>query len=444
MHRPEMRPAAAHRNTSRRSFLAGILATSAAPLFVPSSVLGRNGAVSPSNKITIGCIGLGMQGMPNMGSFLGSPDAKVIAVCDVDAQRLAAAKRQVDQHYGNRDCRATAEFREVCTARDIDALSLALPDHWHAIPAVLGAKHGKDIYGEKPLAHTVREGRAIVDAVKQYGRVWQTGSWQRSVGNFRQAVELVLNGRIGKVRHVEVGLPSGHTDFGGTRGQERFTDPPAHLDYDRWLGPAPWAPYAPARVHANWRWILDYGGGQLTDWIGHHNDIAHWGMGTELTAPVEVEPVQVDWPKDGLWNTATRFRINCKYANGMTTTIAGGHNDIRSGTRWIGENGHWVWCDRGGLDANPKSLLKEDDRPKRVNLLRSPGHHQNFLDCVKSRRQTLTPAEVAHRSMTPGCLGQIAMLLGRKLRYDPVKEEILGDEVANSMLGATLREPWTV
>jgi predicted dehydrogenase len=424
--------------------MAGVLATATAPVFVPSSVLGKDGAVSPSNKITLGCIGLGMQGVPNMQSFLGQPDTKVVVVCDTDKQRLEKGKGIVDTHYNNKDCRSTGDFQEVCTASDVDCLSLALPDHWHAIPAVLGAKSGKDIYGEKPLAHTIKEGRAICDAVKKYGRIWQTGSWQRSTGNFRQAVELVLNGRIGKIKHVEVGLPSGHTDFGGTKGQEKFGEPPAHLDYERWLGPAPWAPYAPARIHANWRWILDYGGGQLTDWIGHHNDIAHWGMGADYTGPTDIEPVSWEYPKDGLWNTAGRFRINCTYASGITTTIAGGHNDIRGGTKWIGENGQWVWVDRGGIDANPKELLKEDNAPKEINLLRSPGHHRNFLDCVKSRQQTLTPAEVAHRSMSPGCLGQIAMLLGRKLKWDPEKEQVIGDEAASRMLGATLREPWTL
>ena len=429
---------------SRRTFLAGVFATSAAPLFISSKARGADGNVAPSNKITIGCIGMGMMGMPNMDSFLGQPDTQVLAVCDLDKKRLDAAKNKVNGHYKNNDCRAVTDFREVCTAPDIDALSLALPDHWHSIPAVLGARHGKDIYGEKPLAHTVREGRAICDAVKQYGRVWQTGSWQRSIGNFRQAVELVRNGRIGKIKHVDVGLPSGHTDFGGTKGKEQVEAPPDFFDYETWLGPAPWAPYAPARCHANWRWLLDHGGGQLTDWIGHHNDIAHWGMNADHTGPVEIEPVSVEWPKDGLWNTATKFRINCKYASGISTTIAGGHGDIRGGTKWHGENGQWVWVDRGGIDANPKSLLKEENAPKPINLLRSPGHHRNFLDCVKSRGQTLTPAETAHRSMTPGLLGQIALILGRKLRWNPDTEEITNDETASRMLGKAMREPWTL
>lgn len=428
---------------SRRSFIAGVLAASAAPLFVPGEVLGRNGGSSPNGKLAVGCIGLGMMGMPNMDSFLGQNDAVVTVVCDIDKKRLEGALNQVHNRYGNKDCKPSTEFLDVCTDPKIDVLSLALPDHWHAIPAVLGARHGKDIYGEKPLAHTIREGRAIADAMKQYGRIWQTGSWQRSQRDFRLACELVQNGRIGKVSHCEVGLPSGHSDFAGSKGQEKFTDPPPHIDYERWLGPAPWAPYCPARLHANWRWILDYGGGQLTDWIGHHCDIAHWGLGYDRMGPVEISGVG-EYPKDGLWNSATKYRIETKYATGVTMTIAGGHNDIRSGAKWYGENGQWVWVDRGGIDANPKSLLKEDNVPKKINLYRSPGHHREFLDCVKSRKQTTTNAETALRSMTPGCLGQIAMLLGRKLKWDPEKELILGDEVASRMLGNSMREPWTL
>lgn len=425
---------------TRRSFLGAAAATAVAPMFIPGSALGKEGRPSPSNRITIGSIGLGMMGMPNMESFMGQPDAQVIAVCDLDKHRLEDAKNRVNKHYSNQDCATIHDFRELIGRADIDCLSLAVPDHWHAIPAIAGAKAGKDMYGEKPLSHSVVEGRAMCNAVKQYGRIWQTGSWQRSVGDFRFACELVRNGRIGKVHTVEVGLPAGTTDFGGTQGQETFGPPPDYLDYEMWLGPAPWAPYCPARIHANWRWILDYGGGQLTDWIGHHCDIAHWGMGTEYTGPTEIEGVG-EYLKDGLWNTATKYRLTAKYANGITMTIAGGHPDIRSGAKWIGPDG-WVWVDRGGFDTYPKSLMNERDIRREIQLYKSPGHHRNFLDCVKSRRTTITPAEVAHRSATPAHLGQIAMILGRKLRWDPQKEEIIGDSTATRMLGRPMREPW--
>ncbi|MCK4887239.1 MAG: gfo/Idh/MocA family oxidoreductase, partial [Planctomycetes bacterium] len=314
------------------------------------------------------------------------------------------------------------------------------PDHWHAVIAVAAAKAGKDMYGEKPFAHSVREGRAACDAVKRYGRVWQTGSQQRSQANFRFAVELVLNGRIGKIRHVEVGLPSGYNVEGA--GGDKVTNPPKELDYDMWLGPAPYADYVPVCVHHNWRWNLEYGGGQLMDWIGHHVDIAHWGMGMDNSGPVEIDGVG-EYPETGLWNAASRYRINSKYASGITMTIAGGYDDIRGGTKWIGEDG-WVWVDRGGIDASDKSLLRKKFSPNEINLFRSPGHWRDFLDCVKSRKETLTPCEVAHRSASPGHLGIIAMKLGRKIKWDAANEKIIGDSEATRMLTKPLRSPWHI
>jgi len=430
----------------RRAFLKralmGAAACAAAPGLVPRAALGQEGRPAASNRIALGCIGVGWMGTRNLESFLAQPDCQVRALCDVDQNHAENAKNLVNQHYGNQDCRVYYDFRELLARPDIDALSLALPDHWHAIPAILAARAGKDIYGEPPLAHSLREGRAICSAVTRYARVWQTGSWQRSESNFRLAAELVRNGRIGKVHRVEVGLPSGHTDFAGTAGQETPGKPPAALDYDLWLGPAPWAPYCPARVHRNWRWHLDYGGGQLLDWVGHHVDIAHWGMGCDQTGPVEIEGTG-EYPRTGLWNTATKCRVTAQYRNGVSLTIAGGSADIRSGTRWVGDRG-WVWVDRGGLETQPKELLQERLGPNETLLPRSPGHHRDFLDCVKSRRLTLTPVEVAHRSATPGHLGQIAMLLGRKVRWNPDTEEVLEDPVAARMLGSALREPWTL
>ena len=242
-------------------------------------------------------------------------------------------------------------FEEVVARKDIDAVSMACPDHWHGLVSVAALKAGKDVYGEKPLAHNFHEGRMIVNAVAKGERIWQTGSWQRSRENFRRAVELVRNGRIGKVTRVEVGLPGGHTDFAKTKDKTEFTSPPAELDYDRWLGPAPVVPYCEARVHKNWRWNLAFGGGQLMDWIGHHVDIAHWGMDADSTGPAEIEGVGEYPPHDALWNTATKYRITATYAGGMQMIIAGGHKDIRGGTKWIGEEG-WVWVDRSVLEAS--------------------------------------------------------------------------------------------
>ena len=439
------------KRVNRRQFLkrsAGLtVAGLGFPCIVPSSVLGGPAAVAPSEKLTVGCIGMGNMGGSDMRSFLAADDAQVVAVCDVDAGRLQQAKEQVDERYGNADCSAYGDFRELIGRDDIDIVQLTTPDHWHAVIAVAAAKAGKDIYGEKPFSHSLREGRAMCDAIERYGRVWQTGSWQRSEARFRFACELVLNGRIGTVRHVDVGLPEGFSTDGGEEG-ETVMKPPPELDYDFWLGPAPYADYVPARVHWNWRWNLEYGGGQLLDWVGHHVDIAHWGLGLDRTGPVEVDGVG-EYPESGLWNAAATYRVNTRYANGMTMTIAGGHPDIVMGTKWIGDDG-WVWVSRSGIDAHPKSLLREAFGPGEVRLasvenpMSQESHSRNFLDCVRTRATTLAPAEVAHRSATPGHLGQIAMLLGRKIRFDPDTEEVIGDPTASRMLGNAMRAPWSL
>ena len=426
----------------RRAFLKGVAAAGAAvalPTVIRSSALGADGAVAPSNRITMGCIGVGGQGGDNLGAFLGEKDCQVVAASDVDKGHLGGAKKRIDDHYHNQDCAAYKDFRELLARDDIDTISLATPDHWHAVPVIMAARSGKDIYGEKPFSHDLREGRAMVSALKQYGRVWQTGSWQRSGGSFRSACELVLNGRIGRVHTVEVGLPTGSPG-----GSEAFTDPPPELDYEFWVGPSPWGPYSKDRTHWNWRWQLDFGGGQMMDWIGHHADIAQWGLGTEYTGPLEIEPAGADFPQQGLWNAPTTYKFICKFANGATMTVANDRQQPKGmGARWIGDRG-WVWVDRGGFDAEPKSLLKDTIRPNEINLFRSPGHHRNFLDCVRSRRLTITPAEVAHRSASIGHLGLIAMCLWRKIKWNPETEEIAGDPAAAAMLGRAKREPWNI
>ncbi len=423
---------------SRRQFLGGVTLAGVAagfPVIIPSSVLG---AEAPGKRITVGAIGLGGQGSGNLGGFLGDPRCRVLAVNDVDRNHLEEAKRRVNGHYNNQDCAAYKDFRELLARDDIDVISLGTPDHWHAIPAITAAKSGKDVYGEKPFSHDLKEGRAMVTALNQYGRVWQTGSWQRSTGDFRFACELVRNGRIGKVHAVEVGLPTG-----GGGGNAPFTAPPANLDYDFWCGPSPWAPYSADRTHWNWRWQTDYGGGQLMDWIGHHGDIAQWGLGTEYTGPVEIEPIRAEFPKTGIWDAATRYRIECTFENGVKMIVQNAEGAHRMGAKWIGSDG-WVWVDRGGFDASPKSLLKEKIRPDEINLYRSGNHIGNFIDCVISRRLTITPAEVAHRSASIGHLCVIAMNLGRKLRWNPQTEEFLNDVSANALLGRAKREPWNI
>lgn len=387
------------------------------------------------------CIGTGWMGMNNVNSFLEEPGAQVVAVCDVDHRHLEEAKAAVDKKYGNSDCATYHNFEDVLARPDIDAVMLALPDHWHGVASVAAARAGKDIYGEKPLARFFAEGRAIVEAVARYGRVWQTGSWQRSEPRFRQACEIVRNGLLGKVRRVEVVLPAGLPDFDNLGHLDQPVPPPRHLDYERWLGPAPRAPYCPARVHKTWRWNLDYGGGMLLDWVGHHVDTAHWGLGLDHTGPVEVEGTGEFVSPNRVWDAPSAFRVRAVYPGGLEMWIVNEDEKTPRGVKFIGEEG-WLWVDRGGMEASPKSLLAARIPPGGVRLEISPGHYRQFLECVRTRRRTISPPDVALRSATPGYLGLISILVGRKIRWDPVKQEIVGDPEAARLLARPLRGPW--
>jgi predicted dehydrogenase len=439
------------RTITRRQALRLAAGAIAAPLFIPSRLLGDE---APSKQIVLGCIGVGWMGEGNMNAFLGQKDCRVLAIADVDEDHLAKAVDKVNGHYKNKDCKGYKDFRELLGRGDIDAVCISTPDHWHGITAVLAARTKKDIYCEKPLSHTFAEGVAMVDAVQQNQRIWQTGSWQRSVANFRQGAEVVLNGYIGKVFRVEVGLPSGHADFASTGHNGANAEPPKGVDYDFWVGPSPWLPFNACRFHKNWRWNYAFGGGQLMDWIGHHGDIAHWGLTSpkygvgpdDQIGPLEVYATAEFPGPEAVWNTATKFRVECKYPNDVAFVLAGGHADIRSGTKWIGDRG-WVWVDRGGLEtSDPRWKDEVDKREKKgdlaVLLPVSPGHQREFLDCVKSRKKTLTPVEVAHRSQTPGHLGYIAATVGRKLKWDAARQEIVGDPQAAQLLARALRSPW--
>ncbi|MFN0166106.1 MAG: Gfo/Idh/MocA family protein [Bryobacteraceae bacterium] len=419
----------------------GAAAAKGFPAIVGGAALGLNGAVAASDRVTLAIIGVGGMGTGHINEFAKVAAARVVAVCDVDEEHLAAAKAKVDQKYANTDCATFRAYDEVLARTDIDAVSLALPDHWHGLVAVLAARARKDIYGEKPLAHNFREGLAICESVRKYGRIWQTGSWQRSRPQFHQACELVRNGRAGKVKRVEVGLPGGPFEYKQVLGKMDITEPPKTLNYDRWLGPSPEVPYIEGRVHFHWRWNLDTGGGQLMDWVGHHVDIAHWGLGFDHTGPLSIEG-QGEYPsRDELWNSARRYRLTAKYEGGIEMVIAGGHSDIRSGTKWIGDEG-WIWVDRSGIQSEPASLLTSQIGPNEIHLVKSAGHYQQFIECVRSRGLTLTPADVAHRSATLGWLGQIAMLTGRKIHWDPANQRIQNDREAEKLLSREMRLPW--
>ncbi len=429
------------RNLSRRTFLRRAAIAGAAigaPCIVPRTALGLGG-LAPSERIVMGAIGTGSMGQGDINGFLGKSDVQFVAVCDVDRNHRERARQMVNGRYGNEDCAAYLDYRELIGRGDLDAVMTALPDHWHALPSIAAAEAGLDIHGQKPFARSIREGRAMCDAVHRYGRIWQTGSQQRSDGKFRRAVELVRNGRIGKVRHVEVGLP-----YGGRHDRKPPRTPPDNLDWDWWLGPAPWRPFTDfgsGSVHWHWRWIMDYSGGQLTDWAGHHIDIAHWGLDLERTGPVEVEGRGL-YPDDGLYNVPYSYRLTCRYANGLEMVVAD-NRQVTQGAKWFGEHG-WIHVNRGGLHAEPASILQEVIGPDEIQVYKSTDHKQNFLDCVRSRKDTIAPAEVGHRSISVGLLGEVAMLTGRKIRWNPDTEEIIGDPGASALLGRSYREPWTL
>ncbi len=439
--------------TDRRSILKLLAATTAGPLILPSRLFGAD---APSNKITLGCIGVGWQGTGNLKSFLNESDCQVVAICDVDEKHLQKAIDMVNAHYGNQDCKGYKDFRELLARKDIDAVCISTPDHWHSIPAIAAANAGKDIFCEKPLSHTLGEGIAMVNATQKNNIIWQTGSWQRSVASFRWAVELVQNGYIGKVTRVEVGLPSGHNDFQKTGKNTPPGPVPAGVDYDLWTGPAKMMPFNPCIFHKNWRWNYNYGGGQLMDWIGHHCDIAHWGLANPETGcgpddavgPLELSATAEFPPQTDPWNTATKFRVECKYPNNIDLVIAGAHGDIQDGAKWIGPDG-WVRVTRGKFEASDTQWIRDIQKldkkgDLKIPLYRSPGHFREFLDSVKSRKRTQTPVEIAHRSQTPGHLGYIASVTGRPLKWDAAKQEIIGDPEATKMLSPQMREPWTL
>jgi predicted dehydrogenase len=437
-----MKPTLHSSGISRRRF---ITATGLA-LAGPNILTGwaADGRKPPSERITMGVVGWGMQGPANTDAFMNLPDCQVVAACDVDKKHLEQAVNAINGRYGNKDCKAYHDYREMMARDDIDAVMLAVPDHWHGLTATEAARRKKDIYSEKPLAYSIGEQQAIVRAVQKHKVIWQTGSWQRSQSNFHKAAEIVRNGMIGKVKRVEVGLPGGHSDFANARSKMGITKAPPELDYDKWIGPARMVPYIEARSHMSWRWNYNTGGGQLMDWVGHHCDIAHWGLGFDGTGPSEVEGHGEFPPPIAVWNTCTKYRIELKYPGDVRMTMAGWHNDIRSGTKWVGADG-WVWVDRGDFDASNaewKDWKSVPEELRKVRLRKSSNHQRNFIDSVKSREPTITPVEVAHHSAIPGHLGLIAMRVKRKIKWDPLREEIIGDPAAEKFLSREYRAPW--
>jgi predicted dehydrogenase len=422
------------KSISRRHFLGTGAASLATPFFVRSKVLGAD---APSNKITVGFIGTGGHGIGrNLKTYLTLSDAKVLAVCDVDGERMRSAKELVDRQYGNNDCSTTKDFREILARPDIDAAMISTPDHWHTLMSVMALRAGKDVQCEKPTL-TIDEGKILVREVRKHNKVFQTSTEDRSLPMYHRLAELVRNGRIGKLQRIEVVLPQQPQSPGDPTPQPV----PAELDYDMWLGPAPEAPYTKDRVHFNFRWIWDYSGGIICDWGTHLFDTAQWANDTELSGPVEIEGSGTFWD-EGLFDTVKDYDVTYLYANGVVMTCKPGNPSIHFyGTEgWVGNTG---W--RGPLQASSPAILDAKIGPEELHLFTNPaGEHRDFLDCVKSRKDPYFPVDIGHRVSTVCHLGNIAIKLGRKIKWDPDDETFLNDPQASDMMKRPMRKPWSL
>ena len=433
----------------RRHFIQLAAGAVALPTIIPSSALGQNKRISPGERISVGVIGLGGMGVGDMNGVMRQDGTQIVAICDVDKgygdKGLEPVKAHVEKFYGEqkasgvyKGCDTYRDYRDLCARQDIDAVIVATPDHWHALATLEALRNGKDVYCEKPITHLFAEGQAVYQEAARRKAIFQTGSQQRSGNNFRIAVEVVQNGLLGKIKHVEVGLPKGNqTDKLGKIGQPI----PGNVDYDFWCGPSRYLPFHPDRFHWNWRWCLDYGGGQLMDWIGHHNDIAQWGLGLDKSGPTKVEAVGFTYAEKGMYDGPINYDVQCDYAGGYTSSIS---NKNPMGTKWIGEDG-WVFVDRGKLDASNKEWIKEDFNRGPIKIYKSPNHHKNFVDGIRSREACIAPAETAHRSATPGHIAYVSAALGRALKWDPENEQVIDDPIADKLLKElNYRDGWSL
>ncbi|NLY02864.1 MAG: Gfo/Idh/MocA family oxidoreductase [Rhodopirellula sp.] len=450
--------ASAH-GLTRRRFLAWSAATATAsiggPSVIPSSALGRDGAAAPSERITVGMIGVGRQVCAyNLRRFAGQPDCQVVALCDVDRWRLDVtdervasfygAKRKIE-NFGNPD--RYTDFRELLARADIDAVVISTPDHWHVPMAVMAAQAGKDVALEKPITRTIPEGRLLVEAIRKHNRVFRMDSEFRSISAFHRACELVRNGRIGRIKRIVSGVPKSDTS------SPTVTEVPVpkDLDYDLWLGPAPRKPYCEARVHENrgyerpgWMRISDYCDGMILNWGAHLNDIVQWGNNSEHTCPVEVEAVFCDRSPNGqgLWDVLGDFEVHYRYADGVELAYKSDSPYVR----FEGEEG-WVQAHFGrrGIEAEPASILDSQIKPNELHLPLMT-EERDFLDCVRSRKKTLENEEVAHRTTSLCHLGLIALRVGNgmRLHWDPEAERFTNSNEANQHLVLpSARDPWS-
>jgi predicted dehydrogenase len=453
------------KHPSRRKFLKATAAATAAlgfPAIVPAAVFGQ---YAPSKRINVGAIGAGRisrgHDLPGIWQY---DHARIMAVCDLDAHRVEEGKKLINGYYEQKTGKPCdgvtgyANYHDLLANKDIDAVVVSTPDHWHALIAIDAVRAGKDVYLQKPASLTIAEGRAMSNAVEATGRILQIGSQQRSTVQFRYAAELVRNGRIGELQRVEIGLP------GDPPGGDKTPMPvPAGFDYDMWLGETPSVYYTVDRVHPpqgydrpGWLRCRQFGAGMITGWGAHHIDSAHWAMDTEYTGPIEVWG-EAQFPHEGLWDVHGPFKTEAKYANGVHMTVSG---DFANGIKFYGSKG-WIFVSRGNeqvtksdpvaklndataLAASDPGIIKSVIGPDEIHLYESKEQHGNWLDCILSRRQPISPAEMGHRACTTCLIHDMAMVLKRKLYWDPVMERFKNDEQANSMLSRPQRAPYVL
>ena len=445
----------------RRHFIraaAGCAAAIGFPTIIPASAFGRDGRVAPSNRIAMGFIGVGGRGTSNMKVFAGDPSVQPMALCDVDRasketerrgllqakKALLNSLKEQGRPMAEGDLTLYGDFRELVSRADIDAVSIATPDHWHALTTMAALKSGKDVYCEKPLANSIREGRAVCDAARRYGRVVQTGSHERSNDSVRYACELVRNGRIGKIKAIRVNLPTQDAGFQFLRSAkppQPAMPTPEGFDLEMWLGPSPWAPYHPDRCGPKWRYNLDTGGGEITDRGAHVLDLVQYIAGCDDTGPVELkaEGKQMD---DGIHNCFLDFKFEYRYANGIPVT---GISEGNRGFKIEGETG-WIFVNihGGRLEASSTDILRERIGPGEIHERRTPGHHQDFLECVRTRRRPVAFHEIGHRTASVCHLINIGLLTGRKIVWDPRTEHITNDACLDRMVEKPMRAPWRI
>lgn len=413
---------------SRRSLLAagGALTLTSIPYFVPRSAFGAN------DQINTGHIGLGGQGRGNLAKFEGS----CVAICDVDQGRLATVAADLEKK--GKKVETFTDYRKLLERKDIDAVVISTPDHWHALGTIHACEAGKDVYCEKPLTLTIAEGRKMVEAARKHNRVVQTGSQQRSSHYFRTAADIVRRGGLGKIEKILVGLPKCNAPTEAVPD----SDPPAGLDYEMWLGPAPARPYNKNRVHYNFRFFWDYSGGQMTNFGAHDLDIAQWALNMDDSGPISTEGTATFDPKK-IFEVSDSCLITHTYASGVKVIVGQKQPEIPGGVTIIGEKGK-IQVNRSRVTSEPAEIVKSPSLESGPDIYVSDDHHKNFLDCVKSRAKPICDVEIGHRSATVCHLGNIAIRLGRKINWDPAKEVIVGDEEAATWVSRPYRAPWSL